>query len=565
MRPRNSSASGTSRRSTASKTRDRLSPVLTYSVSVLSGSALAHEECLYAATLPGPLTNIFPCLKRWSATCLCTLGILAYTPMLIAAGEKSVIADIAFEECSIGSGAASLVAQCANISVPLDYSDIVVGDQSPDETAQSEFLDIAIARIPARRRSDRQDAFTLIAGGPGQSAIESFPAVSFAFRHIMRDHDVILIDQRGTGESARLNCPEDPGSMGLELDTDAQTISLRAVECRKSLPHDPDLFTTSVAVQDLEFVREALDISQWNLYGISYGTRVALHYLRRYPDAVRTMTLDAVVPPSVALGPEIGPLAQRTLDLIFQRCRDDAGCFEAFGDLSEPTLALLDSLAIEPRDIIFEDVVTGKLTDMTFTREHLAITLRLMSYSSQTAAILPSMLHEAIVDENFAPLARQSLLQTRALGDTMSTGMHQAIICTEDAPFVSAEPLSAESAGYLGDDIISALLASCSQWPAGQIDEDFKQPVVSSVPTLILSGEADPITPPEYGDRVAQHLSESRHIVNPGQGHMQAPFGCMPVLLAKFVDTADAINLDSQCLQRLRTLPFFVDANGPLP
>jgi len=505
------------------------------------------------------------------ATSLGSLSLLACSSLSYAAGGEMANTSLDFEDCTIGDGAASLVAQCATISVWLDYDHATGHDPldqpGPQDAAKANTLELAIARIPARRRSDRQDAFTLLAGGPGQSAIESFPAVSFAFRHIMRDHDVILIDQRGTGSSARLDCPEAPGAMGLtiDIDIDADTMSARARECREALPHNPDLFTTSVAVKDLEYVRQALGVSQWNLYGISYGTRVALHYLRRYPDAVRALMLDAVVPPSVALGPDIGPMAQRALDLIFERCAESTGCSEAFGDLSVPTLALLASLEAQPRNITFEDVATGKLTDMLFTREHLAVTLRLMSYSAQTAAILPSMLHEAIVDENFAPLARQSLMQTRALGDTVASGMHQAIICTEDAPFIETHNNTPGEPSYLGDDITGALLASCTQWPAGRMDNDFKQPVVSAVPTLILSGDADPITPPDYGDTVAQHLPASRHIVNPGQGHMQAPFGCMPVLLAQFVDTANAGNLDTQCLKRLRTLPFFVDANGPLP
>lgn len=507
---------------------------------------------------------------RWIAPLYVLLA--AMVPSLVsAAGESAPDSGPIFTDCSIGAGAAQLVAQCASIEVPLDPS-----------AKDSDKLTLSIARIPARRRSSRTDAFTLIAGGPGQSALESFPAVAFAFRHIMRDRDVILIDQRGTGSSSRLDCPAAPDSLGLEFDVDTESIEKLAKECLDSLDNDPRLFSTSVAVQDLEHVRESLGISQWNLYGISYGTRVALHYLRRYPDAVRTLTLDAVVPPDVALGPEIGPLAQRALDLIFKRCSDDQGCANAFTDLDTATLALLDKLDTEPRTITYENVATGKLATMEFTRNHLAITLRLMSYSSQTAAILPSMLHEAIVNDNFAPLARQADLQTRSLGESLATGMHHAVICTEDEPFIdlytstntntnnatTVEDQATENTpttSYMGNTILDSLTASCAQWPAGYRDDDFKQTVTSDVPTLILSGEADPITPPDYGDRVAQTLSRSRHLINKSQGHMQAPFGCMPVLLAQFIESANSEVLKTDCLQRLRPTPFFIDANGPLP
>lgn len=491
-----------------------------------------------------------------------------------AAGEKDLDPALGFTDCSIGNGVAKLVAQCTTLSVPLN----------PDSD-DAGTLDLSIARIPARRQSARQDAFTLLAGGPGQSAIESFPSVAFAFRHIMRDRDILLVDQRGTGNSVRLSCPESPDYLGAEFDEDTQFLTDSAKACLEQLDSDPRYFTTSVAVQDLEQVRQSLGISQWNLYGISYGTRVALHYLRRYPDKVRTLILDAVVPPTVPLGPDIAPLAQRSLDIILQRCANAPGCSAAFGDIGQATRELLDALREQPRTITYEDVASGQMKTMEFTWQHLAVTLRLLSYSSQTAAILPSMLNEAIANDNFAPLARQTMLQAQSLGDSMATGMHHAVICTEDAPYLPKGSIRDESAedpihpqtasrekddgypadSYMGDDVVSSLLATCAAWPAGLIDDDFRQAVTSAVPTLILSGEADPITPPAYGETVASSLSRARHIINPQQGHMQAPFGCMPALLAQFVETEDAERLDTACLDRINPLPFFVDANGPLP
>ena len=337
-------------------------------------------------------------------------------------------AGVIFEDCSIGTAGTQLPAQCATLEVPLDPANPALGTQH-----------LSVAKIASRRRSNNTDALTLLAGGPGQSAIESFPAVSFAFRHVMQDRDVILIDQRGTGESTALECPDDTDTAnldtGLSPETDPEEIAELAAQCLAQLPADPQWFTTSVAVQDLENVRQQLGISQWNLYGISYGTRVALHYLRRYPASVRTMVLDAVVPPQVSLGPEIAPLAQQALEHIFKRCESSEGCGAAFGNLTAPTLALLDDLDEQPRTITYEDVATGQLTTREFTREQLAITVRLMSYSSQTAAILPSMLFDAIENDNLAPLARQSDMQSTSLGNTLATGMHHAIICTEDVPY----------------------------------------------------------------------------------------------------------------------------------
>jgi len=258
------------------------------------------------------------------------------------------------------------------------------------------------------------------------------------------------------------------------------------------------------------------------MYGISYGTRVASHYLRRYPGSIRTLILDAVVPPEVSLGPEISQLSQRALDLIFKRCHETSGCYNSFGDLSESTMLLLDSLEKNP------------------------------------------MLHEAIENDNFAPLARQSKLQSKSLGTTLATGMHHAIICTEDAPYVNAHSERGKDS-YLGDGVVDSLLASCTNWPTGIVDSDFKTPIQSNKPVLILSGEADPITPPAYGEQMEAGLDNALHIVNPHQGHMQSPLGCVPKLMAQFVQTANVTDLSTECLKRLTAPAFFIDANGPLP
>lgn len=465
---------------------------------------------------------------------------------------------IVFEDCIIGSNVVQLTAQCATAQVPLDPENEAAGEHT-----------LAIARIESRRQSGNKDALTLIAGGPGQSAIESFPDIAFAFRHIMRDRDVILVDQRGTGGSGSLDCPEEQSNgtldSGVALETDLEEVSAQSLDCLQSLTEDPRLYTTSVAVRDLEDVRQQLGITQWNLYGISYGTRVAMHYLRRYPDAVRTMTLDAIVPPQISLGPDIGLFAQQSLEKIFSRCEENNGCNEAFGNLIEPTLALLDELENTPRTITYEDIATGQLTTTTLTREQLAVTLRLMSYSSQTAAILPSMLFDAIENDNLAPLVRQAEMQSESLGQALSTGMHHAVVCTEDVPFFTKTDETTTKPSYLGNDVLGAIKATCESWPAGIIDEQFKQPLESDTPTLILSGGADPITPPAYGELALQTLGNAKHIINESQGHMQAPFGCMPILLAQFVEIADAQSLDTDCLERLRPTPFFVDASGPLP
>ncbi len=472
----------------------------------------------------------------------------AITPQLALSANQS----LGFSRCSIGDGASLLPALCGELTVPLDPSN-----------PSGETLTLTIAKVPARTNKPQSDPFTLIAGGPGQSATESFPPVAAAFRHILLERDIYLIDQRGTGESHKLTCENDDSSL---FEFDPELISQQAKECRESLPYDHRFFTTSVAVQDMELVRKALGIEQWNIYGVSYGSRVALHYLRRFPDQVRTLILDAVVAPEVALGPEIAVMAERALDAMFARCENDNSCNEAFPGLATKANALISSLKKESRPVQYEDLNSGQLRTLDFDHQHLAVTLRLMSYSAYGNAILPSMLFDASENNNLAPFARQAELQVRSIGNSIANGMHQAVVCTEDEPFTDIDDGREQSTDtYLGADLIDAFKISCEQWEAGVIDDDFKQAVESTVPTLLLSGSADPITPPEYAERAMAKLANAKHIVNEHQGHMQAASGCMPSILAQFIKLGDVKQLDTACLKRLTAPPFFIDANGPKP
>ena len=480
-----------------------------------------------------------------------------------------------FAPCRIGGEAASVRAACATLPVALDPD----APDAPDGAR----IELAIARVEARGRAPAPDPLVFVAGGPGQSARDAYASVAGAFAEIGRTRDVLLIDQRGTGGSHPLDCPDDDGGgedgggadagdrpLGLPSTSAGEDLVAEAVAdaraCLASLDADPTLFTTSVAVRDLEAVRAALGIEAWNLYGVSYGTRAALHYARRYPSRVRSLVLDAVVPPGAPLGADIAPHAQRALDSVFARCAAEPGCAAAFPDVAERTEDLIEALADDPRTVVREDVATGRLQSEPFSREDLASTLRLLTYSAWGASILPSMLHAATAHDHLAPLARQTSMQSRALGASLATGMHRAVTCTEDLPFTDVEAAAAAAEGtYLGAEPIRALAAACEAWPRGRIDADFHDPLTLDVPALVLSGDADPVTPPAFGERLLTGLANARHVVNAGQGHVQAPLGCMPAIMARFLDAPDPAALELGCLERLSPPPFFVDANGPLP
>ena len=466
----------------------------------------------------------------------------------------------------------SVAAECADITVSFThalsfntgagYSESVATEQQRKETPPS--LTLSIAKIPARANQPAADPVTLLAGGPGQSATDSWPQIQAAFYPILANRDVYLIDQRGTGNSAPMNCDTPQTDDALSMDPEA--VRQSAMQCYEQQTLATEWFTTSVAVRDLDAVRQALGIEQWNIYGVSYGTRVAQHYLRRFPEHTRSVILDAVVAPQKPLGPEVPLYAQEALDALFLRCENNTGCSEAFPKLKEKTNALFAALNANSIDVQFENVARGKLESMEFTSQHLASTVRLLSYSSYGNAILPSMLYDAAHNNNLSPFARQTTMLTSQLGGSIAAGMHAAVFCTEDAPRIDTTvDRQALAKTYLGDSLIDITEANCDPWPAGVIDDDFHQPVVSDIPVLALSGAVDPITPPAYAEFALQSLSNSRHIINPHQGHTQAPLGCMPNIMSQFIESTDPDQLNVECLERLKPPALFINANGPLP
>jgi len=476
----------------------------------------------------------------------------------IAVEQNPDITPFEFNACELKDpvSARSARAECA-------YFPLAENPDNPDGKP----VNIHVARLESLSRNKYPDPLLFITGGPGQAASESWVTIQSAFNTLRKNRDVYVIDQRGTGLSNKLDCPEEPESSTDVFTFNEAATAERARTCLESLQSNPRYYTTSVAVQDLELIRQKLDIAQWNIYGVSYGTRVALHYLRRFPDQVRTMTLDAVVPPGTALGPGIAIDAENALQAMFDRCREDKACSGAYPQLEQGARTLLSDLRDAPVDISFENFNKGTLESTRITENHVTLTMRMLSYSSHGVAILPNMLHEAYAKNNFAPFARQAELQSENLGQTLATGMHNAIICTEDTGQSGLQNIDegALRDTYLGDTALKALDANCRHWPSGIIDDDFHTPVKSDAQVLVLSGGTDPVTPPAYGERAISEMPNALHIVNPFQGHVQVALGCMPRVVANFIERGKTDDVDFGCLERLRAEPFFVDANGPRP
>ncbi|HEV7443418.1 MAG TPA: alpha/beta hydrolase [Steroidobacteraceae bacterium] len=448
-----------------------------------------------------------------------------------------------------------VLAECGELSVLENPSD-----------SNGRNLRLHIARVPAINRRKQPDPLFVLAGGPGMAATTFYASAAFPFERIHRDRDIVLVDQRGTGQSNPLNCALDDDDLYRASDAE---VAADAHRCLTTLEKTANVafYTTSIAVQDLDSVRAALGYQRINLYGVSYGTRVAQHYVRRFPDRTRSVILDGVVPPQLALGPSTALNAERALSRILARCANDSECKKHFGDPSVSYHALRNSLQAHPVPVSLADPTSGESSRFDFTGYHLATVLRLGSYTAEQAALLPLMLHSANESVNFTPLASQFLLVNRSYGDVLAYGMHNSVVCSEDVPFWDLAKVNRTELEktYIGTAQLDGLRSICSVWPRGPIDPDFHTPLHTDVPVLLLSGSDDPVTPPGDAEEARRDFAHSVHVVLKGFGHGQLTAPCVDGMMANFVNRGSVEGLDVSCAQNDRPMPFFVTLGGPPP
>jgi pimeloyl-ACP methyl ester carboxylesterase len=446
-----------------------------------------------------------------------------------------------------------VAAQCATLTVPENR------DQ-PDGRA----IDLAVAVLPATGSSSvvQPDPLFLLAGGPGQAATEAYPSAAFLFEEVNRTRDIVLVDQRGTGEAAGFACenladeslPEDlPDEAAIEL--------LEA--CRVELAARADLtqYTTDAFIADLEEARAALDYDTINLYGASYGSRAALAYMRRHPERVRVAVLDAVAGPDLVLYRDMPRDGRRALDLLFDRCAADEACRAAFPNVRAEYDALLARLET-PQAIAVAHPFTNEPLEFQMTRDRLSQFVFNILYSAEFQSLLPLLIHHAHETDDFAPLVIQALTIGGNTG--IYPGLLYAVACSEDAPLIDPDEAAAiETEADFGS-FVSNFQAICATWPRADVAADLRQPLQSDTPTLLISGEADPVTPPDYAANVAATLPNSRHLVVPG-AHGVLAYGCMPRVVAQFIRDGGTGALDTACLDEIQPPPFFVSFAGPEP
>jgi pimeloyl-ACP methyl ester carboxylesterase len=441
-------------------------------------------------------------------------------------------------------------AWCGRIERPLDPA-------SPTGRA----IEVHYAVLPALARNKKPDPVFVFAGGPGQSAIALAGPLERQLSRALNRRDVVLVDQRGTGRSAPLQCDEQAPTRALREAADPQVQAAELVRCREALqklPHgDLRQYTTTIAIADIDAVRQALGAEKINVMGASYGTRAALEYMRQFPQRVRRAVIDGVAPPDMALPAAFSTDAQAAFDAVLAACEGESACHARHPQLRTQWRALADSL---PRTVNVPHPVTGRDETLVLTREMLLSLVRGPLYMPALASALPHAVAEAAQGRFVALVGLASAMSGgREREMRMAAGMHFSVVCAEDMPRVAA---SADQPGAdFGSSLSDIYRRTCEHWPRGAVPPEFYRIPPAAAPVLVLSGGIDPVTPPRHGERAAQALgAQARHIVVPNAGHGVMAIGCMRDVIFRFIDAADdeqARRVDAGCARAIPRPPAF--------
>jgi pimeloyl-ACP methyl ester carboxylesterase len=426
-------------------------------------------------------------------------------------------------------------------------------------------IPLRVVVLPALGPDRKPDAITVFAGGPGQASVRWGIGLSQELAPLRQHRDFLLVDMRGTGGSAPLDCPEMQEAQAF---LDFFTPSDGARACAERLRKTADLtqYTTDNAVDDVDEVRAALGYPQVDAVGGSYGTRVVLVYLRRHPDRVRAAILHGVAPTHDRSPLFFARSAQKALDGRVAECAADPACARAFPRFKEEVAEILARAEREPVRVQLTDPKTGKIREIRLSRGGVAQAVRSMLYVPSDAADLPLRVHLA-AQGDWRPLAETAVSYAQGLTSDISDGYFLSVTCAEDLPFIRDGEIPAAVAGtFLGDFRIRNQRAACAGWPAAKVPESFLAPVVSDVPSLVIAGELDPATPPEDGAEAARTLRHSRYVLVPGAGHgLEGLTGqeCVNALWIKTIEDGSVDRLDTSCVAKMERPAFVLSLGDP--
>ncbi len=423
-------------------------------------------------------------------------------------------------------------------------------------------LNVIVA--PAYASAPQPDPVFFLAGGPGQGQARIASASEDALmRELRRDRDLIFIDQRGTGNSNNLDCSLNPRNTVQDYFTEL-FIPEQVARCQRTLSEKAELqfYTTNVAVEDLAQVRAALGYEKINLYGVSYGTLVALEYLRRFPQDVRTLALAGVSTPAAQLPLQFAQGTERAMKRLLEDCSADPACAAAYPNLTNEFAIVLVQLDGGAFTTGFHGQTRNDSEPVRLSRAVFVEQLRLMLYNHGSARLIPLMIHAA-AHGDWTVFAK---IRARSSGNSVfaaSTGVYFTVTCSESVPFITENDIVKYTNGTIVDEYrVRRHQRACQEWPRAPVLAEFLESVKSAAPALMLSGEIDPATPFEFAQAALTDLPNGRHIILRNTPHSYGS-ECASHLIVKFIAEGSAKDLDESCAARLRRPPFLTELLAP--
>jgi pimeloyl-ACP methyl ester carboxylesterase len=391
-------------------------------------------------------------------------------------------------------------------------------------------------------KPDVSTAVTFFFGGPGSGVTEEAGSIIPWRSDLRQQRDLLLVDFRGAGNSGALDC-DVPYPGGVASRFGAIFPLDHVIACRDRLSERArlDLYTTDHSMDDIDELRAWLNYGTLDLIGASYGTREIQVFLRRHPEAARSVILDGVAPLAETSYVKHAWRLQQALDELVAECTRDEACSANYPDLAAMVAALFERVRRDPPSVAVEEAW------LRLGPGEIGYALRGLLYGR--AGEIPSFVARAARGD-WQPFADYYLQRTDWVSGTGgNAGMHFSVICAEDISRVSDEEMARETAGtFLGDHLIAGYRRVCDIWPHAKLDPWYWSPVKSDVPALLLSGSHDPVTPPSGADAVARHLPNSLHLIVPGAGHgVGGP--CIEAIQRRFVETASVEGLDTSCIE----------------
>lgn len=421
-------------------------------------------------------------------------------------------------------------------------------------------LSLAFAVLPARRSEAVAPPLFLLAGGPGQGARSYARLVARFFDRLRERRAVVLVDLRGSGDSHPLDCAGE----GDELAAfgPGGSLALDVGACLRGLDAEPRLYTSESQMADLDELRAALGYPRIDLWGGSFGTRAALVYALRYPDHLGRLVLDGAAPFELEFPAATAVDAQSALDRLLADCAAKPACAERYPGLGTSLERLLARLAASPATAEVRHPRTGAPSEITVTRQAFASGLRLFLYSPFYQSLIPWVVSAAEAG-NFGPFVALYGEGLTSSVDTMALGLTLSVVCAEDVSRLDPQAAEAAAAStFLGTAELHEWQRWCEEWPAGRLSSDLPTAAPSSAPALILSGALDPVTPPRWGEVMARHFRSPALVVVPGAAHNTSFSGCVPELIAHFLDHGSLAGFDLGCVAQVQRPPFVLGLGG---